>query len=112
MGGAELFTSVDATAYPAEPLAVHETRSSELDANPGPHQPVDRLSVKAFGRFVVAEQRPRPRLDPKSPVGANRLRHLRQLLECCRRGHTPPTANCRLYELGQYPAVVQLLWML
>ena len=54
----------------AEPLAVEEVRSSELDPDAGAAEPLDRLAVEDFGSVRSVQQRARTRFDAQRPVGA------------------------------------------
>jgi hypothetical protein len=72
MRSAELLAGVDASALPAQPLAIEQLRPRELGTQLGAAQPIDRFPVELVGGGAVAEQRPGACLDPSAqsvPLG-------------------------------------------
>ena len=60
MCGAQLLVRIEAAVLAAQPLAVKQVGAGQLDADPGPAEPLDRLGVQGFGFVVRAEQRLAP----------------------------------------------------
>src|SRR2546423_130992 len=75
--GAQLLAGIQAPFPAAQPFAVEEVGASELRADPGAGEPLDRLAVEVLGGLVVAEQGARAGLDAQRPVGARGARRLR-----------------------------------
>jgi hypothetical protein len=55
MGSAQLFTSVNTTAVPAQPFAIDQVGSRKLDAHACTAQPVNRFLVQGFCNVIVAQ---------------------------------------------------------
>ena len=68
VGSAYLLARVGALAPPAQPFAVQQVGTGQLQAELGAAEPVDRLAVQAVGGLAVAQQRPGARLDAQSDV--------------------------------------------
>src|SRR5438105_118980 len=78
---AELLARVEPTALPAQPFAVQEMATGELDPDAGPLEPLDRLAIEGLRRFPLGQQRPGAGLDPDRPVGSADPGCLRKPLE-------------------------------
>ena len=74
VGRAQLLARVDAAALAAQPFAVEQMAAGELDAQAGPAEPRDRLTVEIVGDIAVAEQGADPGVDPQHPVGRRHTR--------------------------------------
>src|SRR6185312_12949285 len=96
---------VDAPAFAAQPLAVVQMRTGELDTHAGTGQPLDRLPIQALGLVALAQQSPRARLDPERPVAATRAGNLGEPLERIGRELGLATAGGRHDQLDQTPVV-------
>jgi hypothetical protein len=55
VGGPKLFSGIHPPALATEPLAEHEVCPSEIGANPGTSETLDRLTVELLGRFAFGQ---------------------------------------------------------
>src|SRR6476659_5468739 len=78
---AQLLTRIHASTLAAQPLAVEQMRSPEVDAQPRATQVVDRLPVEALGLVALAHQGARACLDAKPEAGAGGPCCLREALD-------------------------------
>ena len=56
VGDSQLLASIDTSAVAPKPLAVEEVGTSELHADAGASEPLDRLPVELIGGIAVGEQ--------------------------------------------------------
>jgi len=72
VGRAQVLPCLGAAALAAQPLPVQQVTASELGADPGPAEALDRLAIAGLG-LGAAEQGTDPGLDPQRPVGGQHL---------------------------------------
>jgi hypothetical protein len=101
--GAELHARVHSPLLAAQPLAVEQSRASELGPQAGAAEVIERLLVEALGGLALAHQRAGAGADPHSPVGAGSRRDLRQKLERRGRALGLPASNGRFDQFWACP---------
>jgi hypothetical protein len=101
VGGSQLIARVAPAALAAQPFAVQEMTTGELDADAGAGEALDRLAIERLGGFPVAQQRPRARLDAERPVGATGRGCLRKLAEGIQSRLRLPAPDGRLDQLDR-----------
>jgi hypothetical protein len=74
--GAQVLPSLDTAALAAQPLAIHQLRSRQVDAPARATEAVDRIAVEALGVLALAREGERARFDAQRPVGPARPRRL------------------------------------
>ena len=81
VGGAQLFTGVDAAALSTQPFAVEQVGAGVLDADLGSAETRDRFAIVRFGGVALAQQRADSGFDSQCPLGRGHARTFGQPLE-------------------------------
>src|SRR6202035_2433409 len=92
---------VYAAAFPAQPLAVDQVGARQLRADPGPAEPLDRLTIERLGRVIRADQCLRASPDARSPAGVAGPGHLLEARQRVRGTFGRSGAGRGLDELGE-----------
>ena len=68
----QLLARVEPPALAAQPLAVEQMRTGQVDLDPGAPQALHGLAIRALGDLAVAQQRPRQRVADRAPSRCRR----------------------------------------
>ena len=105
VGGAQLLAGVDSTVFAAQPLAIHQLGPSQVKRDMATAEARNRLPVEGFGARAGGQQGARAGLEPKSPVGATRLRSFDQTLKGYGAELVAPAPHGGFDQFGQRESV-------